>query len=60
MEALKIISESWPIAAMVVGLTIAVVVYRLIDRNDKRSHRENMERMQGSGAVVVQHRDNAG
>lgn len=57
MEALKIVAESWPIAAMVIGLSGAYVVRRTIRQSMEIGHAERMDRAQGNQAVVVRNRE---
>lgn len=57
MEALKIVAESWPIAAMVIGLGVTATVYRVVQKSERRAHLERMDRLQGNQAVVVRKYD---
>lgn len=60
MEALKIIAESWPIAAMVIGVSAAYVVRRSLRQRMQIGHQERLDRAQGNQAVVVRDARNYG
>lgn len=53
LQALKLISESWPLAAAAVGITIALVVRRCFKQALTNEHEKSMDRAQGNKAVVV-------
>lgn len=58
MEALKIITASWPLAFMFFSLCIGIVLFYLIRSRDKRRAEELMSRVNHARDVTV--RDNAG
>lgn len=55
MEALKIVAESWPIAVMVVGLSITTVTNRRLKQamDDSQAVRD----LRASQALTVRKRD---
>ena len=59
MEALRIVAASWPVAAMVVGVTTGIVVRRSMYQAMNNDRLEKIERAKGNQAVVVhgRHRD---
>ena len=56
MEALQIVAGSWPIAAMVVGLSAAFVVRRTLRQAMNNQREKELERAQGNQAVIVRNR----
>lgn len=56
MEALRIVSGSWPIAVIVVGTVGGIVVRRSLYQAMKNERLKEIERNSGSQAVVVQGR----
>lgn len=56
IEVLNIIATSWPIAVILIGLSVAFVVWRLVSRtidHAEQSARDYRERERASRAVVV-------
>lgn len=53
IEVLALIAGSWPIAAMVVGVTVAVVVRRCFRQVLDNSRAAQIDRAQGNQSVVV-------
>jgi NADH:ubiquinone oxidoreductase subunit F (NADH-binding) len=56
MKALEIIAGSWPIAVMVVGVSIALVVRRSIKQAMDNDREAKRDRAMGNQAVVVRDR----
>jgi len=58
IEVLLIVANSWPIAVMVVGLGVCVVVRRCIKQAMDNS--AEVQTVRASNAVVVRQSDSAG
>lgn len=57
LQGLRIVAESWPLAAMVVGVAAAVVVRRSLRQAMDNTRAESEDRAQGNRAVVVSGRE---
>lgn len=57
LKALELISGSWPLAAAVVGIAIAITVRRSLKQAMDNDRADKQDRAQGNQAVVVRGRE---